>query len=861
MSLTSFVVCKHWASNRLRTLLTLVGIALGVAIVVAIFVMDHNTIQTRFLLQTQERGPVDLEVIPAAKRPAEETLADLRARPSVAEATVFCEAKAALQSGTQSVDVQLFGLEPQRARSFGHYEVESGSDLDGVDDGAVLVGPEAARLLGVTVGSTLTLRETARGVHYECKDGELVALPEPERELLQRDVVVKGVLAAHGLGRRNFAQTVIAPYALARRFASASPEIFQLRRSYGADLDRLERDLSGAGFVVLDERQAQLGEGADERAFRNGLKILGCLALLLGMFVVFQTLSNSLVARVRMLGLLRCLGASRGAVGRIFLLDALLLGVVGSALGVALGIGLSAVLRAFRISSLGGAKEWLVFELPLVPMLGTALLGVLFTLAGAAFPLWRARSLPALWILRHQGGEGGNDGSDLLKGVNLYLFTLLVLVLPGAYLAMTPLVAEAGKETLWVLLEMGGMLAVVGGLLLVAPAVVAVFGRVLLAPFFAFAPLPAWLCSKSVQRQAGRIAASTVGLAAVLLAFLGLQSITASLQADVQRFGAASLSGRAFVEAPPRAAEACALWRDVPGVADVEPILGEVHGAFLLRGLEARSVARQGGALEGDQDKVRRYEDRTVRTLIASRRLALKMGWREGSLVALRDRNQTPVSYEVLHISDASGYVPSEQAWAVTSAHWMRRDFCMSGPVVRYATLFLEAGADAGVVSSRMRDLEPQLVRFKSGDEIRGYHMHDVDRDFRLFDLLLLLLLVLAGTGLLNGMTIAALARARELGVLRALGVSSRTLRRSLLLEGLVIGGLGSGLAVALAPSMAALLIGGLNRIAALEVPVALPTFWLAASPAIGLFVGLLAAWIPAQRAANQDPASSVRYE
>jgi ABC-type lipoprotein release transport system permease subunit len=66
---------------------------------------------------------------------------------------------------------------------------------------------------------------------------------------------------------------------------------------------------------------------------------------------------------------------------------------------------------------------------------------------------------------------------------------------------------------------------------------------------------------------------------------------------------------------------------------------------------------------------------------------------------------------------------------------------------------------------------------------------------------------------------------------------------------------------VALAPSMASLLIGGLNRIAALEVPVALPTFWLAASPAIGLFVGLLAAWIPAQRAANQDPASSVRYE
>ena len=861
MSLTFFVVCKHWASSRLRTLLTLVGIALGVAIVVAIFVMDHNTIQTRFLLQSQDRGPVDLEVIPVEKRSSDEALADLRGRASVAEATVFCEAKAALRAGDKSVDVQLFGLEPKRARSFGHYEVVSGVDLEEGDSAGVLLGSEAARLLGVAAGSTIVLEETARGVHYECKDGQLVALPEPERELLRREVVVKGVLATHGLGRRNFAQTVVAPHALARRFASASPEIFQLRRVYGADLDRLERELAGSGYVVLDERQAQLGEGADERAFRNGLKILGCLALLLGMFVVFQTLSNSLVARVRMLGLLRCLGASRGAVGRIFLLDALLLGVVGSALGVALGIGLSAALRAFRISSLGGAKEWLVFELPLAPMLGTALLGVLFTLAGAAFPLWRARNLPALWILRQQGGEGGNDGSDLLKGVNLYLFTLLVLLLPAAYLAMTPLVAEEGKETLWVLLEMGAMLAMVGGLLLVAPAVVAIFGRALLAPFFAFAPLPAWLCSKSVQRQAGRIAASTVGLAAVLLAFLGLQSITASLQDDVRRFGSAALSQRAFVEATPRTAEACAAWRDVPGVLDIEPILGEVHGAFLLRGLDVRSVARRGGALEGLQDKVRRFEDRKVRTLIASRRLALKMGWREGSLVALRDRNQTPVSYEVLHVSDASGYVPSEQAWAVASPHWMQQDFCMSGEVVRYATLFLDPGADVNVVSARMRDLEPRLVRFKSGIEILGYHLHDVDRDFRLFELLLAMILVLAGTGLLNGMTIAALSRGRELGVLRALGVSAACLQKSLLLEGLIVGGLGSALAVALCAPMANLLIAGLNKIASLQMPVVLPLHWMLAAPAIGLLVGALAAWIPARRAAAQDPAASVRYE
>ena len=90
--------------------------------------------------------------------------------------------------------------------------------------------------------------------------------------------------------------------------------------------------------------------------------MLGCLALILGMFVVFQTLSHSLVTRVRQLGLLRSLGATQGAITRIFLVDALALGVLGSGLGVLLGIGLAALLKQYNISSLGMHKAWLVFE-------------------------------------------------------------------------------------------------------------------------------------------------------------------------------------------------------------------------------------------------------------------------------------------------------------------------------------------------------------------------------------------------------------------------------------------------------------------------------------------------------------------
>lgn len=865
MSLTSFVVSRSWASNWLRTALTVLGIALGVAIVVAIYVMDHNTIQSRFRQQQQDRGQVDLEVVPPDDRDRDAVVADLLAIEGVQAAASWRETEVVLTTGDgRQALAATFGLSSHAGSAFQHYVVEQGRDLDPAASlPGVLVGSETARRLGLAVGQSLRLARPPTP-RFECRDGQLVRIGSDEVEAFSAEVVVRGVLAPVRLGRHAQGEVLVCSHDLARRLPGKGRDRYHLQRVYGADLDRIRGELSDRGYVVVDGRSAMIGEGADERAFRNGLKILGCLALLLGMFVVFQTLSHSLVARVRLLGLLRCLGAGRGVVGRIFLGDALLMGIVGSALGLVLGIVLAWLLRAFDISSLGAGKSWHTFELPLLPMAWTAGLGVLFTLAGAAFPLWRARQLPALWILRQRGiGAGEGEDDDLLRGVNVWLFVLLVGVLPLAYLAMTPLVAEEGRETLYVLLEMGGMVAMIGGLLLLAPVCLAVLGRLILLPVRPVAPLSAWLCSKAIERQPGRTAAAVVGLAAVLVALLGLKSITASLRGDVQQFAEGALRDRAFAEMPERTVEQCRPLLDLPGVVGYEAIEGEVRDVgFLLRGVSLDAAAAAGGALEGQPELARRYSDRRVRTMIVSRRLALKMGWSAGrTMVPMLDRNREPVVYKVLVVSDATGYVPSDQAWATTSPYWMKKDFCIGEQCVRYVTLQLAADADSDFVGDRLRTLEPRLVRYKPGYFIRDYHLRDVNRDFYLFDLLLVLILGLAGTGLLNGMTIAAMGRARELGVLRALGVSRRTIAGSMLLEGLVVGALSAVLALGLAWPMAHVLVLGLNRVAALDAPVVMPWPWLFVVPPVALLTGALAAWLPAWRSVRQDPAASVRYE
>lgn len=868
MSLTSFIVSRNWASSFLRIVLTLVGIALGVAIVVAIYVMDHNTIQSRLMAQDPLRGWVDLEVHPiVTTRTAQDVRDDLRGRPGVADAAVWREARGIAKGPRKPLPLSVFGLAPLPANAFAHYVVNRGRDL-GVEDlepdaAAVLLGAEAAHLLGVDVGDTMTLAEPPPTQRVECKDGQLVAIAvAPGRRVFSTTVTVVGVLEHQKLGKREGGLVAVLPLALAQKLRPVGGNLYHILRERGTDLDRLRQELN-RDYSVVDVRGAMIGEGADERAFRNGLKILGGLALLLGMFVVFQTLSHSLIARVRQLGLLRCLGTGTGAITRIFLVDALMLGLVGSAIGIGLGLLLALWLQAERVSSLGLGKEWSTFEIPWFPVLWTGGLGVLFTLAGAMFPLVRARQIPALDILRARGlAPGNDDGVDLMRGVHVWMFGLLVLALPLAYLAMTPLAVEEGRETRTVLLELGGMLGLFGGVLLLAPGMTAMLGRAMLWPFRSLSPMATWLVDKVLKRSSGRVSAAVCGLSAVLLATLGLKALTWSLRAEVKQFGDAALTNVLFLRTEPTTLLNAQKLAEVAGVQQVDAFEGEIRsGGFLLRGLSVESAGGHRGPLEGRQTALHRYAGKRDRTLIVSTRLAMARDWQPGSLIALRDKNGTPVSYEVLLVHDGAGFDSDERAFAITSQYWLHKDFCIGDLCVELITVRLDPDADLDVVRAAARATLPNLHRNKTGRDIEAYLLRDVGRDFRLFDMLLFLMLVLAGVGLLNGMTIAALGRARELGVLRALGIKRSALGSSFLIEGAVVAGLASILSLSLCYPLAKVLVLGLNAVARLDAPLAIPWKWFLYVPVGAFATAVCAAIVPAWRALRQSPSESVRYE
>ena len=865
MRLTCFVVWKSWASNPLRTALSVAGVALGVAIVTAIHVMDHNTIESRLRLMRPNFGRVDLELAPleVGRDPAE-VVASLERRSDLAAVGLLQQSVAEVSASGRQFNVPIYGLSPLPAKAFAHYMVADGEDLTALDgDHGVLVGPQLARLAGVGPGDRIDVAQPRAAPLTICRDGVRIALPNPDgegHEPVRVSVLVKGVLADSRLGSRDAGVMLVASFALARRLTPAGQPLYQINRRDGVDVDRLRQELA-TEFEVLDHRSALLGEASDERAFRNGVKVIGCLALVMGMFVIFQTLSQSLVGRLKQIGLLRALGTSRRTVAGVFLLDASATAVMGAVLGLAGGVALAAVLTKMDISTLGRGKPIVTFELPWTPMLWTAVIGVSFTLAGGAFPLWKARNLPALDVLAARGiGAGGGAGETyVLRGVNLFLFMMLVLVLPGAYLAMTPILADEGAEARIVLAQLGGMILLFGGVLLVTPRLVQASGRLLLRPLQSRLRLPVFLVGRFLQQSPGRFAAAVCGLSVVLMALLALKSITYGLRAEAVAFGREAMQRKLFLKCAPVDRVDAERLLDIPGVRRAELFSGTATmPRFPLRGLELAALTREGGVLEGDTVLATAYQEK--RGLIVSRRLAHLRGLEPGDEVALRT-DGGGVSYTVLAVSDRAGYFPDARAWGVAAPRWVRRDFCAGIDGVEQISLELEPGVEPATVLAGARRRLSSVPWAKSGAEITAYNVRDVTLDFVLFDVLLALILALAGLGLVNTMTIAALGRSREIGVLRALGMGKTALRATFLVEGGLVAVLSSALALVLAVPLGMVVIAGLNRVAGLNAPFVVPWTYVVVIPVSAGVVGLLAAILPGVRALAEGPAEAVRYE
>jgi putative ABC transport system permease protein len=150
-------------------------------------------------------------------------------------------------------------------------------------------------------------------------------------------------------------------------------------------------------------------------------------------------------------------------------------------------------------------------------------------------------------------------------------------------------------------------------------------------------------------------------------------------------------------------------------------------------------------------------------------------------------------------------------------------------------------------------------IRYESGTELYDWHASDITRDFVLFDIIVALTVLLAGIGVLNGQLLSALERAKELGVLKALGVTRRQITGMVMLESAVVGLLGGGLGVALGSVLAPFIVEALQVLSGLPLPVRSAGPFLAWGWAGAVVVALIAGVYPVWRMNRADAIAAVR--
>jgi putative ABC transport system permease protein len=830
---------RSLAARRGRTALSVVGIALGIAVLFAALATDAGISASIDRTVRDLVGRADLRVEAFGPRGlGAAALAAIEAAPGATTVAPALERRTYLIPAEGDPDaapppVTALGIDPVREPAIRDLSLVAGTGLAGPEASEALVTETLASASRLTVGGTIT---------FQAGDAPV-------------DVKVVGILAGDGPLVGTAGRTVVLPLATMQRiFAEPTVSRVDIVAGEGAS----PRDVADAIGVALTSQPYVLSAPADVAAslrsstadFRSTTALIAAVALFVGAFLIFNTLSMTVTERVRELGLLRAAGATRGQLVGFVVVQAIVLGVLGAILGLLAGFVLAEVM-ATDLRSIAAIPFERVDPSPAAIAAVVAIaLGV--TVAAAIEPARRAGSIPPVEALRER-----IDPAAARRARLRWLVAVFVAV-GIAGLAVWP--RDAGTAGL---ARSALVYLVLFAAVLAAPAVLGALGRVAGLPFRAAFRVEERLARASIVRDRARTTL-TVGALAVGLAMV----VAVGGVAHQSRLAAAAWLD-AVIPGDELLTSIRPLGLDEVVIGDLAAIDGVERVSPIARFEVARNGVRLDAAAVSGADLL---ADGRLQFVVGDRAGALRELDRGGSAILPRsvaDRLGLTVG-STLTLAVGAGKVADLRVAGIAERTLPGR----AGETVLIGwsdatTIFGVAGADVLAVryapgriadarptvdeAARLAALEPNALSVVAGavDSALG-------QVFGLFDALALIAVVVAALGIVNTLTVSVLERVRELGVLRAAGMTRGQVRRSVVVEAGILGIVGSvlGIATGLVAGAILVLLGG-GGLVVVEIPWA--SIVLAAL--IGVGVSMAAAWYPARLASRLAIVAAVQHE
>lgn len=613
--------------------------------------------------------------------------------------------------------------------------------------------------------------------------------------------------------------------------------------------DRVRAALPGGLTVNTKEEQTEEEAGAVEgglQFFSIVLLVFAGVSLFVGSFMILNTFSMLVAQRTRELALLRALGASRRQVTRSVLGEALVVGLVGGLIGMGAGIliamGLQAAFAAFGLEIETGG---LVFRARTA--VWSLVIGVGVTLVAAYLPARRASRIAPVAAMR-------DDTAMPHRSLRWRTVAGIVLAVLGVVSLVGSL--SAGGQEAASLVGLGVFVSILSAIVLspvLSRPVIGVLGAAYPRVFGTIGRLARDNAQRNPRRTAATSSALMVGLALVAAFGVLAASINSSIGGLIDR----ALGADYVVTAAQQLPFGAGVADDIEALPEVASVTRQRFGAAQVDGstvfIGAADPASFGDSIQVDY--AAGDAAGLEHGLLVDQPTAESKGWTVGDRVELTFLGGSVASLPVAGVYEPNGalgqYVVSLDTWVA------------NGGDSRDSFLYVNLQDDVDAATAAPA-IEKTLETYPNVDLLDQAGFKDqqrgqVDQLLFLIYALLALAILIAVLGIVNTLALAVIERTREIGLLRAVGMSRRQLRRMVRLESVIISLFGAALGLGLGVLFGVLLQRSLagQGITDLSIPfVSLVVFLVVAA-----VIGVLAAIWPARRAARLDVLRAVTTE
>ncbi len=634
--------------------------------------------------------------------------------------------------------------------------------------------------------------------------------------------------------------------------------------------DATARELEGVlppNLRIVKKAKVMENQQSFIASFRYNLQFVSLIAVLVGIFLLYNTIFITVVKGRRDIGILRAVGAGKTTVVLLYTGQGVLLGLIGSLIGVVLG----QVFAYFSVAAVEKTVSTIFRTISISDYLITGQDGMMAVLLGVAVS-FVASLLPAFESARVRPNASVREGA-MEKQYRPHYRALFAAgaacVFFGAWIAYRGYRSTASD---FPYLAYGGILVFIFGCTLCAPYYLYLFLKILDRPVKGWAAVTGRIAINDMQGSLYRfsIALMSVAISTSLIVALlsSIHSMKRSLQdwintymiADVYIKPASCTSNYCFHAIPKELAEQIAAMAEVESVGRFRALELDYQGKKIVAGFGSTEVwAKHGDPDYLDQTEKSRLSQLDVKREVSiSDYLGIKYNLQTGETMEL-ETPQGPKTFTVrnraISYSTTSGFIYLDRRWL--QEFWGLDDETQ-------LTVFVRQGQDVdGFVRKLKADLLNRYsLEIVNNEELRREIVTIFNRSFAVTYAIELIAIVVSLIGVINTLLILVFERKREISVLRYLGGSWNQITGTIVISAGLVGLAGIGLGVLMGPFISMVIIHVVNKISfGWEVGFSAPYGLLGVLTLILFLTTLLAGFLPARIARKVDPKAFVSFE